>query len=992
MTGNVLISKPYWCHHAERVINAIHVHPEGGRIATCGGDNSIRIWAYPPLVDANVELDVSKAKILAQLDNHTNVVNCVRWSPDGEYLASCSVDNSVMVWYMASGQEQAFDKKVKNIENWKCLCILTGHTADVQDISWHPQSLYVASCSVDNSVIIWRRKHDRFEQHKTLRGHTDFVKGVSWDPKGKYLCSQSADGTMVMWRASDWERERVFKEEFRPQNQMLLKFQNLINRQVVFSRPSWSPNGDFVIAAGGVSKNDVFISPVYKRGSWSHEVSFVGHTKSTTVARWNPKMFVKEGGEVENVKGHYSVCAIGGLDCTVTVWTTSSNRALLVVEEVFREAVLDLTWSPNGLTLFAASHDGSILVVTFDEESLGVVVPDKLNACSTGDDELIENALIMKMLEKQKQKEEETGQDVQEEEVEVDEGPSEAVELPPQTEVVVNGRRRIIPVRIPSPVKRVKRRIQPKSFPIKKPLPGLDLANGKIAKKGNIEKKAEPGGSPLVLGTKAKLLDRMGGSGAQSGFDKTKLLDRMGGSGAQSTFDKAPKPQSPIVQKPNTIVVLPSKKKDAIKSQEKNLKRVIPSISSPAPPPKKRKIINLDGPLEEKSVRYLPKPAVMLKDPKSFSSRKFISAKLDPYPSRGGSDAETVTILEARILTRRRYSGENIYTALTCLKGDQIIWRGEVEGHASVIAGNRMFSAVGTMEGKLYLFSRAGSFLKLPINLSSEVVSLSLNRHNELLGITNDGKGYVWRINPSVGELSEFCFDFDVATLLKQNSKPGTTSAFAAWITDSTKVLISFKDKSVFIFDRAMRIWGTVSDGSYWGSKIRPGRIAQGQTNAASSGSQPDTLKGIQHKYAPERHPFDLANLSDRDAHIHTLLYLERQIAASQALDLRDEYASWTLQYISFLVDSVGDDESFLDRLRESCDKLLCAYAEESEDLKQNPEIEADKAEESIYITPSFKRGLLRKALPRLMANSSLRSLVSRLAKDLEQQEKSNSF
>jgi len=709
-------------------------------------------------------------------------------------------------------------------------------------------------------------------------------------------------------------------------------------------------------------------------------VSFVGHTKSTTVARWNPKMFVKNGGEVENVKEHYSVCAMGGLDCTVTVWTTSSNRAKLVVEEVFREAVLDLTWSPDGLSLFAASHDGSILVVSFDEESLGITVPDKLNAVSTGDDEIIENALIMKMLEKQKQKEEEAGQDVQEEEVEVDEGPSEAVELPPQTEVVVNGRRRIIPVRIPSPVKRVKRRIKPKSFSSKKPLPGLSIADS------NVEKKVDPGGSgtPVALRNKAKLLDRMGGSGAQSGFDKTKLLDGVGGSASKAKLDKASKLPSSVPFKVKPITVLPGKKKGALKSQEKNLKRSIPYISSPSQPSKKRKIIDLDGPVEEKSVRYLTKPAVMLVDPTSFSSRKFISAKLDLNPATGNA-SDLVTILEARILSRRRYSGENIYTALTCLKGDRIIWKGEVEGHASVLAGNRMFSAVGTLEGKLYLFSRAGSFLKLPLTLSSEVVSLSLNRKNELLGMTNDGKGHVWRINPSVGELSECCFDFDIAALLRQPSKTGAKPSFAtAWITDSMKVLISCKDKTVFILDRAMRTWATVSDGSYWGSNIRPGRIAQVETSAASSAAQPASLKAIQHKFAPERHPFDLANLSDKDAHLHTLLYLERQIAASQAMDVRDEYASWTMQYMSFLVDSVGDDESLLDRLRESCEKLLCAYAED-------PEEEIEVEEQSSCITPIFKRGLLRKALPRLMSNPSLRSLVSRLAKDLEQQEKSNS-
>jgi len=686
---------------------------------------------------------------------------------------------------------------------------------------------------------------------------------------------------------------------------------------------------------------------------------------------------------LENVKEHFSVCAVGGLDGTVTVWSTSSNRPLAVIEEVFREAVLDLTWSPDGFTLFAVSHDGSVLVSKFNEKSLGVAVPNKLIKCTAGDDELIENALIMKMLEKHKQSVEETGKNKQEEEMEVDEEQREEVELPPQKEVFVNGKRRIIPVRIPTPVKRFKRRIKPKNiFQSKKSLPDLSVTNG--SKETRVECVSAPG-------MKDKLLNRVGGSAAQSGFAKTKLLDRIGGAKAQSTFDKSPTQKSSIICKSPTKLVPPSVRKKNSKGSGKNLKRAPPSNTSEKQQLKKRKIIELDCSVEEKEVEHPREPTLTLTNRSVFLSRKFISVKLNPYPAGGGIQSDVVTTLEARILTRRRYSGEHTYSALTCLKGDQVMWKGEVQGHATVLAGNRMFSAVGTMEGNLFLFCRAGSFLRLPLKLSAEVVNLSLNRKNYLLGITNDGKGHVWRINPTLGELSKLCFNFDISSLLRQPAKTGANIPFSTiWITESSKVLVSRKDRRVFLLDRAMGTWSIVSDGSYWGSYIHPGKIHS--QNDSSTSKQPDTLEAIQRKYATERHPFDLANLSDMDSHIHTLYFLERQIAASQAMDLKEEFSSWTMQYMKFLGDSIGDSEILVERLRQQCQKLLSACAEQpemKESLNAESQIEVDKDDSNI--TPSFKRGLLRKALPGLITNPALQGLVSRLTKDLELQQKLDS-
>ena len=41
------------------------------------------------------------------------------------------------------------------MENWKNCQALRGHVSDVIDIAWAPDDSMLASCSLDNMVIVW---------------------------------------------------------------------------------------------------------------------------------------------------------------------------------------------------------------------------------------------------------------------------------------------------------------------------------------------------------------------------------------------------------------------------------------------------------------------------------------------------------------------------------------------------------------------------------------------------------------------------------------------------------------------------------------------------------------------------------------------------------------------------------------------------------------------------------------------------------------------
>merc|ERR1712232_265101 len=98
------------------------------------------------------------------MEGHRGVVTSLRYSPNGQQIASGGKDRNVMVW-SASGDLQ--------ISGW------IFHNAQVCSVAWAPDSQRIVSASQDQNLIVWNTQ----EQSKriTIKGaHRGGCNCVAW--------------------------------------------------------------------------------------------------------------------------------------------------------------------------------------------------------------------------------------------------------------------------------------------------------------------------------------------------------------------------------------------------------------------------------------------------------------------------------------------------------------------------------------------------------------------------------------------------------------------------------------------------------------------------------------------------------------------------------------------------------------------------------------------------------------------------------------------
>ena len=359
----MFVDKPPWVSHDGLSIFSIDTDRAGTRLVSGGSDSKVKVWSMGPLLDAKLEAKEGESKLLATLDQHASPVNVVRFSKDGKFIASGADDNVVLVCELKPGEGQASfgNSDRPNVENWRAVMHFRDHHNNIVDLAWSPDDSMIASCSLDNLIIVYDTK--RGSKIASLSKHSSFVKGVCWDPIGRYLASQSDDKSVIIWSIESWEPVRTIKDPF-------VKCVG----STFHLRLDWSPHGLYLIAANAWKEPCHTAVVVDRSKSWDCSYNIVGHKSPVVTVRFNPKLFVR--GSTGESQG-YPVVALGSQDKIITVWLLSSPRPIAILKHFFESTAVDLSWSADGYTLFACSQDGTIAIFNFTDKELGGRLSDK---------------------------------------------------------------------------------------------------------------------------------------------------------------------------------------------------------------------------------------------------------------------------------------------------------------------------------------------------------------------------------------------------------------------------------------------------------------------------------------------------------------------------------------------------------------------------------------------------------------------------------------
>lgn len=144
----------------------------GERLVSGSDDFTLFLW--------NPEQD---KKPLARLTGHQQLVNDVKFSPDGRILASASFDKSIKLWEAKTG---------------KFIGTLRGHVQAVYMVSFSVDSRLLVSGSADSTLKLWDLKTKKLKVD--LPGHADEVFAVDWSTNGLVVASGGRDKVLKLWK------------------------------------------------------------------------------------------------------------------------------------------------------------------------------------------------------------------------------------------------------------------------------------------------------------------------------------------------------------------------------------------------------------------------------------------------------------------------------------------------------------------------------------------------------------------------------------------------------------------------------------------------------------------------------------------------------------------------------------------------------------------------------------------------------------------------
>jgi len=390
-------------------IYSLDFHPSG-LLATGAGDRKIQMWRVKRVQNNHENLII---KHLKTLDGHYSLnINCVRFSPSGQYLASGADKGELFVW-----NAEATYQETNHISWSKKISISLND--DIFDLSWARDETSIAIALVNKAVVVC---NTTINNHiKTFNCHKNIVQGIAWDPLGVFIVTESADRSCRIFGPHSSEKKlptnsnetavlmttlhTLYKRKIMKKHKSILQNENSCNQSIskeqkhptfesnsksylmffdengpIFRRLSWSPDGSFLAIPAGVyqkldselNKTDLNITYLFSRKNLSNPMGYLPALDSpTSVSKWCPVLFKNRKNYSKLTGIHYRMYLAVACKDSIFIYDTESLQCVVFVGGLHLASITDISWTTNGTILAVSSRDGYCSFVSFSDKELG---------------------------------------------------------------------------------------------------------------------------------------------------------------------------------------------------------------------------------------------------------------------------------------------------------------------------------------------------------------------------------------------------------------------------------------------------------------------------------------------------------------------------------------------------------------------------------------------------------------------------------------------
>ncbi len=165
-------------------VHAVSFSADGDRFLLATGVNGL--YGRADLYNADDK------KLIRSFTGHRDTIYDAVLSPDGQLLATCSYDASIILW---------------NVDSREIARTIRGHHGAVFDLAFSPDGMVLASASADETIKLWSVKTG--ERLDTLSQPEAEQFAVTFSPDGRLIVAGGADNRIRVWKFVSHDKPRI---------------------------------------------------------------------------------------------------------------------------------------------------------------------------------------------------------------------------------------------------------------------------------------------------------------------------------------------------------------------------------------------------------------------------------------------------------------------------------------------------------------------------------------------------------------------------------------------------------------------------------------------------------------------------------------------------------------------------------------------------------------------------------------------------------------